>query len=99
LFIGVWVLFPHEVKKSEMLNSEKRALRAKAEQKKKMAHKKFLSGDLRGALDDLKEARLYIQKALRLVRSLGERGSAERTIQDDIENLWRRILNNNPSRV
>jgi len=77
-----------------MLNSQKRALRAKAEQKKKTAHEKFAVGDFKGALQDLREAREYIQKALKLVRSLGERGTAERTIQDDIENLWRRILSN-----
>ncbi|MHA1213483.1 MAG: hypothetical protein ACTSSH_13615 [Candidatus Heimdallarchaeota archaeon] len=37
------------------------------------------------------DARRYIQDALKLVRTLGERGISERTIQDDIEALWRRL--------
>ena len=76
-----------------MLNTQKRLLRAKAEEKKKTAHTKFQSGDVKGAKLDLMDARQLIQEALQKVRALGERGSSERTIQDDIEALWRKILN------
>ena len=75
-----------------MLNTQKRLLRAKAEEKKKTAHTKFQSGDVKGAKLDLMDARQLIQEALQKVRALGERGSSERTIQDDIEALWRKIL-------
>ena len=84
-------MIPEDVRKSEMLITEKRSLRTKAEEKKKAAHVKFDSGDLSGAKIDLIDARHYIQKALKLVRTLGERGVSERTIQADIEALWRRI--------
>ena len=75
-----------------MLNAQKRTLRAKAEGKKKEADEKFKLGDHKGAKLDLIEARQYIQDALRKVRQMGERGSSERTIQDEIETLWRKII-------
>jgi hypothetical protein len=75
-----------------MLHARKRSLRTKAEGKKKSAYEKFEIGDLRGAKSDLLDARRLIQDALKLVRSLGERGTSERTICDDIETLWREII-------
>ena len=74
-----------------MISAEKRSLRTKAETKKKSAHEKVQKGDFLGAKQDLREARQLIQEALKKVRKLGERGKSERTIQDDIEALWRRI--------
>jgi hypothetical protein len=76
-----------------MLLVRKRSLRTKAEGKTQSALKKFDLGDLPGAKADLLDARKLIQDALKLVRSLGERGSSERTIQDTIEDLWRKIVN------
>ncbi len=75
-----------------MLHARKRSLRTKAEGKKKSAYEKFEVGDLRGAKLDLLDARRLIQDALKLVRSLGERGTSERSISDEIENLWRKII-------
>ncbi len=85
-------MIPEDVRKSEMLNTEKKMLRLKAEEKKKVAHKKFQIGYFKGAKLDLMDARQLIQEALQKVRALGERGVSERTIQDDIEALWRKIL-------
>lgn len=85
-------MIPENVRRSEMLNTQKKMLRLKAEEKKKLAHKKFQSGDFKGAKLDLMDARHLIHEALQKVRALGERGSSERTIQDDIEALWRKIL-------
>ena len=85
-------MIPEDVRRSEMLNTQKRMLRTKAEEKKKTAHEKFQSGDYKGAKLDLMDARHLIREALQKVRALGERGSSERTIQDDIEALWRKIL-------
>ncbi len=85
-------MIPEDVRKSEMLNTEKKMLRLKAEEKKKVAHKKFQTGDFKGAKLELIDARQLIQEALQKVRALGERGVSERTIQDDIEALWRKIL-------
>ncbi|MBK5114587.1 MAG: hypothetical protein KGD59_10520 [Candidatus Heimdallarchaeota archaeon] len=85
-------MIPDDVRKSEMLNAQKRLLRSKAEDKKKIAHEKFQTGDYSGAKLDLMDARHLIHEALQKVRALGERGSSERTIQDDIETLWRKIL-------
>ncbi|MBN1329574.1 MAG: hypothetical protein JXA54_08885 [Candidatus Heimdallarchaeota archaeon] len=84
-------MIPEDVRKVEMLITQKRSLRTKAEEKKKSAHEKFKIGDYIAAKNDLVDARHYIQEALKLVRTLGERGISERTIQDDIEALWRRI--------
>ncbi len=84
-------MIPEKVRKSQMISGQKRSLRTKAETKKKSAHEKMQIGDLQGAKQDLRDARQFIQDALRKVRTLGERGSSERTIQDDIEALWRRI--------
>ena len=75
-----------------MLDSQKRLLRTKAEGKKKEADEKFKLGDNKGAKLDLMDARQYIQDALQKVRQMGERGSSERTIQDEIESLWRKII-------
>lgn len=75
-----------------MLHARKRILRTKAEGKKKSAYEKFEGGDLPGAKSDLLDARRLIQDALKLVRSLGERGTNERIICDDIETLWRKII-------
>lgn len=80
-------MIPEDVRKSEMLNAQKKMLRLKAEEKKKGAHEKFQIGDFKGAKLDLMDARNLIHEALRKVRALGER-----TIQDDIEALWRKIL-------
>ncbi|NHJ48943.1 MAG: hypothetical protein FK733_14250 [Asgard group archaeon] len=77
-----------------MIVARKRSLRLKAEGKKKSALEKFETGDFRGAKIDLLDARQLIQDALKLVRSLGERGTGERSIQDDIEDLWRKITKN-----
>ncbi len=88
-------MIPEDIRKSEMLVVQKRSLRTKAEEKKKSAYEKFEIGDLLAAKDDLIDARRYIQEALKLVRTLGERGISERTIQDDIEALWRRIASDN----
>ena len=85
------ILIPEKVRKDQMILVQKRSLRAKAETKKKNAHEKMQIGDLQGAKQDLRDARLFIQEALQKVRKLGERGKSERTIQDDIEALWRRI--------
>lgn len=85
------ILIPEKVRKDQMILVQKRSLRAKAETKKKSAHEKMQIGDLRGAKQDLRDARQLIQEALQKVRKLGERGKSERTIQDDIEALWRRI--------
>lgn len=85
-------MIPEDVRKSEMLNAQKKMLRLKAEEKKKGAHVKFQIGDFKGAKLDLMDARNLIHEALRKVRALGERGLGERTIQDDIEALWRKIL-------
>ena len=85
-------MIPEDVRKSEMLIVEKRSLRTQAETKKKSAHEKFKIGDYIGAKQDLMDARDLIQKALKKVRLLGERGVGERTIQDDIEALWRKII-------
>lgn len=84
-------MIPEDVRRSEMLVAQKRSLRAKAENLKKIAQEKLQIGDLAGAKQALMDARKYIQEALQKVRSLGERGSSERTIQDDIEVLWRKI--------
>lgn len=84
-------MIPEDVRRSEMLVAQKRSLRAKAENLKKIAQEKLLIGDLIGAKQALMNARKYIQEALQKVRSLGERGSSERAIQDDIEVLWRKI--------
>lgn len=75
-----------------MVNAQKKKLRAEAEKMKKVAYKKFELGDLKGAKIDLIEARQLIQEALKKVRILGEKGIGERTIQDDIEALWRKII-------
>ncbi|MGC9779065.1 MAG: hypothetical protein HZR80_07465 [Candidatus Heimdallarchaeota archaeon] len=85
-------MIPENLRKSEMINAQKKMLRLKAEEKKKVAHEKFKTGDLKGAKLDLLDARQLIQEALKKVRTLGERGIGERTIQDDIEMLWRKIL-------
>jgi len=85
-------LIPEEVRKHEILNAQKRTLRAKAEGKKKDAVEKFKLGDHKGAKLDLMDARQYIQDAMQKVRQMGERGSSERTIQDEIETLWRKII-------
>ena len=74
-----------------MISVQKKSLRLKAETKKNSAHKKLQTGDILGARQDLRDARQLIQEALKKVRELGERGKGERTIQDDIEALWRRI--------
>ncbi|HUT82023.1 MAG TPA: hypothetical protein VMZ29_12550 [Candidatus Bathyarchaeia archaeon] len=84
-------MIPEDVRKTEMLSTQKRSLRTKAEEKKKSAHENFKIGDFLAAKNDLIDARHYIQEALKLVRTLGERGISERTIQDDIEALWRNI--------
>ena len=85
-------MIPEDVRKHEMLNAQKRILRAKAEGKKKEADIKFKLGDNKGAKLDLMDARQNIQDALRKVRQMGERGKSERTIQDEIEVLWRKII-------
>ncbi|MFW9922413.1 MAG: hypothetical protein ACFFDW_03895 [Candidatus Thorarchaeota archaeon] len=85
-------MIPEDVRKNEMLIAQKRSLRFRAEEKKKSAHEKFHSGDTKGAKQDLSEARIFIQEALKKVRQLGEKGISERTIQDDIEALWRKVL-------
>lgn len=85
-------MIPEDVRKVEMISLQKRNLRTKAETKKKNAHEKIQNGDLLGAKEDLRDARKLIQEALRKVRVLGERGMSERTIQDDIEALWRKII-------
>jgi hypothetical protein len=85
-------LIPEDVRKHEMLNAQKRSLRSKAEGKKNEAAEKFKLGDYNGAKLDLLDARKYIHDALQKVRQLGERGSSERTIQDEIETLWRKII-------
>ena len=85
-------MIPENVRKSEMINAQKKLLRSKAEEKKKIAHQKFKTGDYKGAKLDLMDARQLIQEALKKVRELGEKGIGERTIQDDIETLWRKIL-------
>ena len=85
-------MIPENVRRSEQILFEKRNLRNKAENKKKSAHEKFQIGDYKGAKQDLMDARLYIQEALKKVRVLGERGISERTIQDDIESLWRKVI-------
>lgn len=85
-------MIPEEVKRSEMINFQKRTLRTKAEDKKKSAQEKFKQGDLIGAKNDLLDARNYIQGALKMVRSLGESGISEHSIQDDIETLWRKVI-------
>ena len=75
-----------------MISFQKKSLRTKAEDKNKSAHEKFKQGDLNGAKNDLLDARNYIQEALKMVRTLEEKGISERSIQDDIESLWRKIL-------
>ena len=80
-----------DVRRVEMLNFQKRELRFKAEKKKERAKEKLDSGDLRGAKLELMDARQLIQQALKKVQQLGERGTSERSIQDDIEDLWRKI--------
>lgn len=85
-------MIPEDVRKNEMLLAQKKSLRFRAEEKKKSAHEKLLSGDTKGAKQDLTEARMFIQEALKKVRLLGEKGISERTIQDDIEALWRKVL-------
>ncbi|NHJ86248.1 MAG: hypothetical protein FK734_12355 [Asgard group archaeon] len=85
-------MIPEDVRRLEMVDFQKRSLRTKAENKKKEAHEKFEAGDIKGAKMDLIDARQLIQEALKKVRILGERGISERTIQDDIEALWRRII-------
>ncbi|MHA1187453.1 MAG: hypothetical protein ACTSXA_10870 [Candidatus Heimdallarchaeota archaeon] len=85
-------MIPDDVRKHEMLNAQKRLLRAKAEGKKIEADEKFKLGDHKGAKLDLMDARQYIQNALQKVRQMGERGSSERIIQDEIESLWRKII-------
>ncbi len=92
-------MIPNELRISKMISAEKRTFRTKAETKKKSAHEKMQQGDLKGAKQDLRDARQLIQDALRNVRKLGERGSSERTIQDDIEALWRRITTEENSSV
>lgn len=82
-----------------MISAQKKTLRAKAETKKKSAHEKLQTGDLQGAKQDLRDARQLIQEALKNVRKLGEHGISERTIQDDIEALWRRITTQEDSSV
>jgi hypothetical protein len=74
-----------------MLIAQKKSMRSKAENKKRSASEKILEGDIIGAKRDLMDARHLIQEALKRVRMLGERGMSERTIQDDIEALWREI--------
>ncbi|HUU77857.1 MAG: hypothetical protein EAX90_13795 [Candidatus Heimdallarchaeota archaeon] len=85
-------MIPEDVRKSEMLIAQKRTLRAKAEDRKNLAYEKMKIGDFTGAKQALMDARQYIQEALKKVRVLGERGLSERTIQDDIETLWRKII-------
>ena len=84
-------MIPHRVQQAEILFSEKRKLRTEAEQRLTAAQKKMEQGDLFGAQNDLKVARTAIHQALRKVRELGEKGSSERSIQDKIESLWRKI--------
>ncbi|MEA2070924.1 MAG: hypothetical protein U9O98_06495 [Asgard group archaeon] len=79
------------VKKSEMLQAQKRQLRTEAELRKKMASDKIDKGDFIGAKNDLQVARNLIQQVLLKVRELGERGISERSIKDDIEDLWRKV--------
>ena len=79
------------VRTAQRLEREKRTLRTKAEEKIRIADEKYDSGDFTEAKTELMDARGYIQKALKLVRELGERGTSERTIQDDIEDLWGKI--------
>ena len=82
-----------------MISLQKRDLRAKAESKKKIAHKLIQQGDLQGPKSVLRDARQLIQEALKKVRVLGERGMSERTIQDDIEALWRKITEKESTKI
>lgn len=84
-------LIPEDVRRAEMISAQKKSLRNEAESKKNSAKIKIENGDYQGAKQDLQEARQLIQQALRKVRELNERGTTERTIQDDIETLWRKI--------
>ena len=81
-----------DVRRAEILNFQKRELRFKAEKKRESAQEKLDSGDFGGAKLALMDARQLIQQALRKVQQLGERGISERSIQDNIEDLWRKII-------